>query len=267
MLYTRNINSGTILKKLDVELATLNPQDLQTELAKYASAMMDTTDPEPIVIPVDYLTGFDEAPIAYNIQVVTPRIAVFIEGKGSRTATNFVWYDGNESLTITKSVSNDSLVFLTVKGSRLVVDGKTIYVNCADPMDSYIRVFFLDLWGIPQCMKLRKGKFSYKYEADGNYRPYNGQVAYEYHKKPTFALTVNDATIDNRLRAFLDGLSASETYYGGCQWCDEIFPCILTSVEVSADKFNEQLSITGSLAVDAENMKWIEDEKWREEGV
>lgn len=262
MIYTRAITSDTIQDRLDLDLALLSPTDQQELLLIYASMMLDTANAMDVIIwdNFNFLNGYGPMPEQYNITCYTPRICVFVEGKAMNYPTTFCWYDKDNNQIIQQAVvKKDSLCFVRVPegASRLVYDGKIVFLNCLAPTESYLFCFFIDLWGLPQCIKLMKNNYQYGYEAEGSYRPYNGQLQYEYHKVATNQLVVGDEGIDTDLRLFCDGFCASPAYYA--YFKEKFVKCSVIGGSVTSDKFANRMTITATMQVTVGEALRLED--------
>lgn len=249
MILTRNIDSETILNKVDLDLLTEGPEDVQNKLYNYAGYLNDIAGgTTPIVVPVDYLNAFESMPDYYTVECCTPRMAVFVKGK-KNTTTKFVWYDDlNGTTELEWNIDKDSIVFLQVQGRKLFYDSHLITLVKSRPQCTFTKVYFLDWFGLPQSIVLQKRRSQYSYEALSSYRYYNGQQDWQIHKRPTFTVNVGEGGYNTTLRQFLHGFVSSEAYVAG-NMDGQLMPVTIINISTVTSSFDRSIDLTGTLQV------------------
>lgn len=254
MLYTRNATN--LLESTDLGVATSSALDQETWLSVVHTFLNYTQNGnEPIVLEQSSMDGFCEQPNDYTITTTTPRIAVFCPRTQyhEHNPQLFTWYseqEGTQTEIQCDISEGDSIVFLRIQGDKLVFNDKIVRIACAPPIfkPSRLKVYFTDLFGLPQSMWLQLGGYTFGNETEDTISSYQGQRKYELGKHPFFNCPIGEGGISDNLKLFVDGLVASNGYIaenmGG-----EVFSASLLDMGASTDSFFGDISVSGVLQV------------------
>lgn len=246
-----------------MDLVMLSPSDQAQWLHDCIDKMWDVTA-EPILHyqhePV--MRGYADLQEGdYWIEVHTPRIPIWVSKENFSTSHNITWYDANDN-TLTYTVDlyrSDSILWLRVptleddgiNPVKVTYADKTIYLNCPQLQNEPLLIYFIDQFGLPQCISLQRTEYKLGYETLGQYRCYNDGLKHEYHKQANYTITLAESGYAKDWIPYINGFVLSEAYWAQFETKNktELVPCALTGVQSSIGKKENNVSIVATMEI------------------
>lgn len=262
-LFTRS-KQPSIQDRVDLDLVMLSPSDQTQWLTECVDKMWDNSA-EPILHyqhePI--MRGYQDVPDGdYWIQVHTPRIPIWVSKEDFGTSHYITWYDMDDN-TLTYHADlyrADSILWVRVPTpeddgflpSRVTYAGKTIYLKCPKVQkNDSVLVYFIDQYGLPQCISLQKSEYKLGYDVLGSYRCYNDGLRHEYHKQANYTVTLSESDFQMDFAPYLNGFVLSEAYIAQYQTKnkDVLVECALTGCQTSIAKNENSISVVATMEI------------------
>lgn len=262
--------SSGVLDTVDLNILRYDTLSVRTTLASYTGGLTSSADWGPCQrLLVDHMNGFTEQPDRYFVHNGTKRIAVFVKHDPDNINQRFTWYDENNNIqyVYTTDIEQDVICLLEVKGSRLSYgpDNKLVFIKCPQNLTHPIILSFLDDFGLPQTVELEMGAFSVEDSSENTFTSISGQVSYEIDKTPRILLNCGLGAVPREMKQFFSGLCNSPCYQVSLPFTNEYGITYYKNVNVGgtfklyADNFTKNLSIEGSIQIDAKDLSVIEE--------
>lgn len=261
-LFTRS-NQPSLEQRVDLDLVLLSPAE-QEQWLRDCVDKMKTKDGDLILHyqhePVMY--GYQDLPSGdYWVEVHTPRIPIWVSKEDFGTSHNLTWYDtNNNELVYTADLyRSDSILWVRVPTleddgfvpQRLCYADKTIYLECPKVQQNPLLVYFIDQYGLPQCISLNKTEYKLGYSAVGSYRSYNDGLKHEYHKQASYVVTLSEEGFQKDWIPFVNGFVLSEAYVAEFITDNkhELVPCTMSGVSTSIGKKENSISLVSQMEI------------------